>query len=78
MRYFFDYDGGDGEGMSLDKEGLEFHDLWAARNAAIASLPEAAADRLPNGNRHDFVVRVRDEVGHIVFKAKLALTSEWL
>jgi hypothetical protein len=75
MRYFFDFNGGDG--LLIDDEGLEFDDVGAARKAAIASLPEAAADGLPNGDEHEFAVNVRDEIGRVVFKAKLALSTEW-
>jgi hypothetical protein len=41
VRYFFDFDG---FGVLLNEDGIEFANIAAARNAAIASLPEAPAD----------------------------------
>ena len=74
-RYFFDTN--DGDMFAEDDEGLEFPDSEAARRAAVAALPDLARDKLPDGDRRDFTVSVRDEAGMIVYSASLNLNGEW-
>lgn len=74
-RYFFDTN--DGDMLDEDDVGLEFADPEAARRGAIAALPDMARDRLPDGDRRDYSVRVRDEAGTVLYSASLALTGEW-
>ena len=75
-RYFFDTN--DGDMVDEDDVGLEFADHEAARREAIATLPDMARDRLPDGDRRNFSVRIRDEAGTVLYSASLALTGEWL
>ena len=74
-RYFFDTN--DGDMLDLDDVGLDLTDHEAARREAIAALPDMARDKLPDGDRRNFSVRVRDEAGAAIYSASLALTGEW-
>jgi hypothetical protein len=74
-RYFFDID--DGDQRSLDHEGMEMPDVWAAREGAIAVLPDVARDVLPDGDRREMVSTVRDESGTVVYIATLSLVGGW-
>ena len=73
-RYYFDFH--DGEHFTCDDEGVECMDFKAAQHAAIAVLPNIAWDELPDGNRRDFTVKVRDESGRSLFQASLSLVAE--
>ncbi len=75
-RYFFDID--DGERATRDSEGQEFDSREKVRAAAVSALPDIARDELPDGDRREFKVSVRDEAGLYVFRATLALRAEWL
>jgi hypothetical protein len=75
-RYFFDID--DGERFTRDDQGLDCAGPEAMREAAIGVLPNIARDELPDGDRHDFTVKVRDEGGRYLFQATLSLVAEWL
>jgi NADPH-dependent ferric siderophore reductase len=75
-RYYFDIH--DGDHLSPDLEGLECSTPAMMRDEAICALPGIARDRLPDGDRQDFWVEVRDDTGRHVFRASLKLTSEWL
>jgi hypothetical protein len=74
-RYFFDTD--DGDFRSQDDEGMELPDAEAARLAALDVLPDMARDKLPDGDRRSFSVRVRDEAGAVLYSATLDLVGEW-
>ena len=54
-RYFIDTD--DGRLRVQDDEGWEAPDAEAARDMALAALPEMAGDALPDGDRREFAVR---------------------
>lgn len=56
--YFFDVTD-NGRGLP-DTEGTELADLEAARQEALATLGEIARDKLPDGDRREFVIRIRD------------------
>lgn len=49
-----------------------------ARIEAIKVLAEIAYDILPDGNLHDFVVRVTHGVDVPLFEATLSLRARWL
>lgn len=74
--YYFDTQ--DGERFTSDDVGLECASREALRDAAISALPDMARDSLPNGDRQDFIVKVRDDGGRYVFQATLSLIAEWL
>lgn len=75
-RYFFDTD--DGEERVIDQVGIEFPTLDAARSQAVAALPGIAGDspRLEDGR--EIVTVVRDETGRAIFRARLAVSGEWI
>ena len=74
-RYFFDTD--DGDVLVEDGEGIELPDAEAARTIGVAALPDMARDRLPDGDRRTFAVRVRDERGTVLYSASLDMVGEW-
>lgn len=71
--YFFDVTD-NGEGLP-DTEGTELADLEAAREEALATLGEIARDRLPDGDRREFVIKIRDGDGALM-RASLSLVVE--
>lgn len=73
--YYFDID--NGARSTRDDTGLECANRDQIRSHAIGTLAEIANAELPDGDDVDFVVRVRDETGTQVFRAWLALHSEW-
>ncbi len=75
-RYYFDVD--DGDRKFIDDEGSDMPDAKAARNEAILLLPDFAKTVLPDGGDRDFVSRVRDEAGNLIFEATFTLRSQWL
>ena len=70
-RYFFDIH--DGARSTTDDTGVELDGLEAARQEAARTLGEIARDILPNGDRHEVVIEVKDEVGQRVLLAKLSV-----
>jgi hypothetical protein len=73
-RYFFDLRDNDKD--ARDDVGLTFENLKEARDAAIKLLPDVAHEELPDGDRHVFAVRVRDETGRYLFFATLSLIAQ--
>ncbi|GJD66062.1 DUF6894 family protein [Methylobacterium frigidaeris] len=60
-RFFIDYE--DGAQSLRDDEGEEYPSLEAARNAAIAALPDVGREAPPQDGKRTFVAYVRDEWG---------------
>ena len=76
-RFYFDVF--DGETTTVDKIGLDVdNDLQQVRNLAIDALPDIARERLPDGDRAEFTVTVRDEAGFDIFRAILSFRAEWI
>jgi hypothetical protein len=73
-RFYFDVS--DCGVMSPDDEGLVLPDLKAARKEALATLGSIAKDELPDGNRREFVVSIRDGSPKPVLVASLSLRVE--
>lgn len=80
-RFFFDtfvsFDIDAGDRSAIDVEGQEFPDAVAASVAALRSLPELAADWVPDGDRHSVSTDVRDQTGRVVYTATLSLAGRW-
>ena len=75
-RYFFDtYDG---ESFIPDEHGVVLEDLEQARDEAVRALPDLPRETLPDCDRRDYVVEVRDEAGRKVWRAALSLVVERL
>jgi hypothetical protein len=73
-RFFFDIH--DGEAFTPDREGLELDGLEAAKDEAKKTLPEIVKDEMPDGDRRDFTVDVKDAAGQIVWRVTLSLVVE--
>ena len=73
-RFFFDIH--DGEAFTPDRQGLELEDLEAAKEEAKKTLPEIVKDEMPDGDRRDFTVDVKDMAGKIVWRVTLSLVVE--
>jgi hypothetical protein len=70
-RYFFDViDTGD---STRDEEGVEFADLEEARQEALRTLGEIAKDELPDGDRREFTIHIREDNGPPVLTPSLSL-----
>lgn len=67
----------DGE-VVLDPEGQVLVDSAAARFAGLDALPDMARDQIPDGDRRDFVVDVRDDEGRLIYTATLSLVGRWV
>lgn len=60
-RFFIDYE--DGDQSLRDDDGDEYPSLEAARDAAIAALPDIGREAPPPDGKRTFVAYVRDERG---------------
>lgn len=60
-----------GNGPEGIDEPVEFPDIKAATDDAQIALAEMARDKLPNGKRADFGVKVADETGKDIYQADL-------
>lgn len=56
-----------------DKDGQDYPDVEAAKNAAVAALPDMARDRLPDGDARNFLAIVRGEDGSMLLQASLTM-----
>jgi len=75
----FYFDVFDGETTTADKIGLDVEDdLEQVRDLAIDALPDIAREKLPDGDRAEFTVTVRDAQGSNVFRATLFFRAEWI
>ena len=72
-RYYFDIV--DGDRRFVDEEGTELEDADDARDEALETLGQIAKDKLPENDRRDFVLTVR-EGAQTVLTATLSLRVE--
>ena len=68
----------DGATFTRDPYGLDLASQEEARKEAISVLPDMARDVLPDGDRRDFTVDVRTNVGEVIYTATLSLVGRWL
>jgi hypothetical protein len=73
-RFFFDIH--DGEDSTTDRDGLELADLEAAKEEAKKALPDMVNDTMPDGDRRDVTVDVKNAAGQIVWRITLSLVVE--
>ncbi len=73
-RFFLDIH--DGEAFTPDREGLDLDSLEAAKDEAKKTLPDIVKDEMPDGDRRDFTVDVKNEAGWIVWRVTLSLVVE--
>jgi len=74
--YYFDIQ--DGARFIRDTVGYDCDSLEAVRKEAITALPGMARDALPEEDPYEISVTARDADGQAVFRATLALKTEWL
>ena len=75
-RYYFDTD--DGDTHIHDDEGMDLPSNEDARQAALAALPDIAKDKLPDGDRRDFIIDMRDQHHRLIYTATLSLVGRWV
>ena len=68
----------DGDEQQKDDTGLDMADRQAARLAAKDALPDIARDVLPDGDRREMAVRVRDETGRAILTEGLLFPKAFL
>lgn len=73
-RYFLDY--ADGQVCLQDQEGQCYQDLRAARDAAIAALPDIGREPPPADGQRAFTAYVRDEAGTVLCTVTLNMSAE--
>jgi len=73
-RYFIDYE--EGVKRLVDEEGTDYPDLTAARDAAIAALPDVGRDAPPADGKRRFVARVRDGGDRVLCTVTLQLDAD--
>ena len=73
-RYFFDIH--DGLGFKPDEIGVELDGIEAARQETAQALSEFARDILPDGDRREVLIEVKDEGGQRVLVARLSVSIE--
>jgi hypothetical protein len=74
-RYYID--SSDGNFSHIDSEGVELAGDEAARYLALDALPDMVREVLPDGDRREFAVCVRDQGGRVIYSASLTLTGSW-
>ena len=70
-RYFFDLDAG--ERLFRDEKGSDLPDIPAAREEAIAVLPEIVRAMVTDRDQKTLTSLIRDDGGLIVFGVRLTL-----
>ena len=73
-RFYFDVR--DGEYVQKDDQGVELYGIQDAKDHALRALPDIARDEMPDRNRREFVIEVKDENGRAVLTARLSLTVD--
>ena len=73
-RFFFDIH--DGEDFTPDRQGVDLDDLDAAKDEARKALRDIIWDEMPDGDRRDFTVDVKNTAGEIVWRVTLSLVVE--
>ncbi len=72
-RYFFDLDGG--ERLFRDEKGSDLPDVHAAREEAIAVLPDIIRTMVTGGDRQTLTSMIRNDVGKVVFGVEIRLLN---
>jgi len=73
-RYHFDMH--DGARFTTDETGVELNGIEAARQEVARRLADQARAILPDDNRREVVIEVKDETGQRVLVAKLSVRIE--
>jgi hypothetical protein len=75
-RYFFDLY--NGFGFQQDDAGQEMSSKDSVRMEVARILHEVARDELPERDRGEVRVEVKDEEGHSIFTGTLKFETEWI
>jgi len=75
-RYFFDLHNGDGP--TVDDEGLELPDRPSVRRQVARLLTDVARDELPTEDRAVISVKVRNGEGKVIAVTSLTFDTEWI
>ena len=65
-----------GARFTTDETGVQLDGIKAARQEAARRLAELAQEILPDHDRRDVVIEVKDETGQRVLVAKLSVSIE--
>ena len=72
----YHFDTHDGARFTTDETGVELDGINAARQEAARRLAELAQEILPDDDRREAVIEVKDETGQRVLVAKLSVSME--
>ena len=72
----YHFDSHDGVRFTTDETGVELDGINAARQEAARRLAELAQEILPDDDRREAVIEVKDETGQRVLVAKLSVSIE--
>ena len=72
-RYYFDIR--HKNGWHVDYFGVELVDFAEAREQAIALLPDIVREDLPEGDFHEVLCQVRDDISGIVYEGELVFNG---
>ena len=73
-QYFFDYM--DGTRAYPDDEGAELPGLKQARAEALRAIGGIARDEMPDGDRRDFQISIRQDDGPVIMIVSVAVRVE--
>ena len=72
----YHFDSHDGVRFTTDETGVELDGIKAARQEAARRLAELAREIVPDDDRREVVIEVKDETGQRVLVAKLSVRIE--
>jgi hypothetical protein len=72
----YHFDSHDGVRFTTDETGVELDGIKAARQEAARRLAELAQEILPDDDRREAVIEVKDETGQRMLVAKLSVSIE--
>jgi hypothetical protein len=72
----YHFDSHDGVRFTTDETGVELDGINAARQEAARRLAELAQEILPDDDRREAVIEVKDETGQRMLVAKLSVSIE--
>jgi hypothetical protein len=72
----YHFDSHDGMRFTTDETGVELDGINAARQEAARRLAELAQEILPDDDRREAVIEVKDETGQRMLVAKLSVSIE--
>ena len=72
----YHFDSHDGVRFTTDETGVELEGIKAARQEAARRLAELAQEIVPDDDRREAVIEVKDETGQRVLVAKLSVSIE--